>query len=96
MLKPVPIVCFGSNDGGLSFGPYKQVLAAKSMNNYSNNKPRDPHGLKEEVKIKYHAIKVVARRFLNGTAAMMELFVAVAPPIDWAGYCALTPPNQLV
>ena len=35
-LKRVCAVCFGSNDGGLFFGSYKQVVAAKSINNYSN------------------------------------------------------------
>ena len=32
----------------------------KLMNNYSNNKPHNPHGFKEEVKIKYDAVKAVA------------------------------------
>ena len=52
------------------------------INNYSNNKPHSPHGFKEEIKIKYNAIKAVDRRFPNGTSAMMELLGAVAPPID--------------
>ena len=59
-LNQVHNVCFGSNNVGLSFGSYKQVVAAKSMNNYSNNKPHDPRGFKEEVKIKYNAVKAVA------------------------------------
>ena len=87
-------VCFGSDNGGLSYGPYKQVVAVKLMNNYSNNKPHDPHGFKEEVKIKYDVAKAVAGRLLNGLAAMMELLGAVVPPIDWAGYCQLTPVKQ--
>ena len=37
-------VCLGGDDGGLSYGPYKQVIAIKSMNNYTNNEPYDPHG----------------------------------------------------
>ena len=40
-------VCFGGDDGGLSYRPYKQVIAIKSMNNYTNNEPFDPHGFKE-------------------------------------------------
>ena len=71
-LKGVHIGCFGSNNGGLSFGPYKQVVGVKSMNNYSNNKPHDPHGFKEEVKIKYNAVKAVDGRFPNRTAVMKE------------------------
>ena len=66
------------------------------MNNYSNNKPHYPHGFKEEVKIKYHAVKVVARKFPSGTAVMMPLLGVVVLAIGWAGYCALTPAKQLV
>ena len=35
-------------------------------------------------------------KFPNGTAAMMALLGAVAPAIDWAGYCALTPDKKIV
>ena len=66
------------------------------MHNYSKNKPHDPHGFKEEVKIKYNAVKAVAGNFLNGTATMMELLAATAPPIDLAGYCQLTLPKLLI
>ena len=66
------------------------------MNNYSNNKPNDPHGLKEEVKIKYDAVKVIAGMFPNPTAAMIALFGAAVLALDWARYCALTPTKQLV
>ena len=52
------------------------------MNNYSNNKPRDPNGFKEEVKIKYHVVNAVAGRFPHGTRAMMDLLGAAIPPID--------------
>ena len=41
-LKRVRTACFGSDDGGLFVGPYKQVVAVKPMNNYSNNQPHDP------------------------------------------------------
>ena len=43
------------------------------MNNFSNNKPYDPHDYKEEVKIKYDSIKATARKSPNGTAVMMAL-----------------------
>ena len=66
-------VNFGSDNGGLSYGPYKQVVAIKSMDNYSNNKLHDPHGFKEQVKIMYKANKAIAGKFPNGTAALMEL-----------------------
>ena len=66
------------------------------MNNYSNNKPHDPHGFKEEVKIKYNAVKVVAGKFSNGTPAMLELLGAERLALDWVAYCAIPPIDQLV
>ena len=68
----------------------------KQLNNNSNNKPNDPHGFKEEVKIKYNAVKEITRKFPNGTAAMMTLFAAVAPPLDRVAYYGLTPDKQLL
>ena len=65
------------------------------MNNYSDNKPHDPHGFKEEVKIKYNVVRTEAKRVPNLTAAMLELLGAAVPPIDLADYCQLTPAKQL-
>ena len=64
---------FGSNNGGLSYAPYKKVVAVKLLNNYSNNKPHDPHSFKEEIKIKYNTIKAVAKKFPNRIAAITVL-----------------------
>ena len=55
-LKRLRTVCFGSDDGGLSYASYKQVVAVKSLSNFSNNKPHDPHGSKKEIKIKYDSL----------------------------------------
>ena len=52
-------ICFGGNDGGLSYPPYKQVVAVKSLNTYTNNKPQDPCGFKEQVKTKYKVTKAI-------------------------------------
>ena len=52
------------------------------MNNYSNNKPHDPHGFKEEVKIKYDAVKAIAGKFPNRTAAMLAVLGATVQAID--------------
>ena len=51
-LEIVQKVCYGSDDGGLSFKPYKNVVAVKLLNNFTNANPNDPHGFKEELKIK--------------------------------------------
>ena len=63
-LKRIRIVCFGNDDGGLSYASYKQVVEVKSMNNFSNNKPYDPYGYKEEIRIKYDSVKKRYRAIL--------------------------------
>ena len=68
----------------------------KLLNNYSNNKPHNPHGFKEEVKIKFDFVKAIHGKFPNGTAAMTTLLAGVSPPLDWGGYWRLTPDKQLV
>ena len=67
------------------------------MKNYTNNEPYNPHGFKEQIKIKYEATKAIAGKFPNGTITLMELLSRAQPaPLDWAGYCALTPDQQPV
>ena len=58
-------VCFGGNASGLSYGPYTQVVAIKTLNTYTNNEPQDSHGYKEQVKIKYEATKTIVGKFPN-------------------------------
>ena len=96
-IKKLRTVCFGGEGVGLSYGPYKQVAVVKSMNNYTNNEPYDPHGFKEQIKIKYEATKVIARKFPNGTAVLMDILSKAQPAaLDWAPYCALPVDQQLV
>ena len=67
------------------------------INNYTNNEPYDPHGFKEQFKIKYKATKAIARKFPNRTAASMELLNKAQPAaLDWAADCALPADQQLV
>ena len=61
------------------------------MNIFSDAKPNDPHGFKEELKIKY-----VFGKFPNGTGLMLELLKAEVPPLDWAVYCRLLVAEQLI
>ena len=95
-LKQVHTVCFRRDDRGLSFAPYKQVVYMKLMNSYSNNKPHDPYGFKEEIQIKFDAVKTEAEQFPNGTGATMELLRVGTLAVDQAGYCLLPPTQQLV
>ena len=36
IINQLQTVCFSDDDDGLSYGPYKQVVVIKSMNNYTN------------------------------------------------------------
>ena len=94
-LKQLPTVCFGGDGSGLSYTPYEQVVAVKLLNNFSNNKPHDIHGFKEEVKIKYNSVKAIAGQFPNGIATMMLLLAVETIPSDWVAYCALILDKQL-
>ena len=49
------------------------------MKNFSNTKQNDPHGFKEELKIKYNAVLAVVGKFLNGTGPILKLLAAEVP-----------------
>ena len=66
------------------------------MNNYSNNKLHDPHGFKEEVKIKYNAVKLVGERSSNGTAVMMALIKQNVLALIWVDYYSMVPVDQFM
>ena len=86
--------CYGIDDGSLSFKPHKNVVGTKSLNNFSNAKRNDPHGFKEELRIKYNAVLVVDGKFRNGTGPMLELLAAKVHAVDWAGYCVMDVADQ--
>ena len=71
-------------------------MAIKSLNNFTNANPSDPHGFKEELKIKYEAVLAVVGKFPNGTGPMLELLKAETPPRDWTYYCWLTVAAKVV
>ena len=81
-------------DKGLSFKPYKQIISVKLLNNFSNIKPNDPYGFKEEIKINYNAVLVVIEKFPNGTGVMMKLLKAEPISFTWANYCAIPVAGQ--
>ena len=70
-------------------------MAVKSLNNFSKAKLNDPHGFKEELKIKFDAILAVVGHFLNSTGPMLELLKAEVPTLDRADYCILPVADQL-
>ena len=87
-------VCYRSDDGGLSSKPYKNVVVGNSLNNFSNVKPNDPHGFKEELKINYNAVLAVVGEFPNSSGPMLQLLAVEVPVLDWAAYCGMTVANQ--
>ena len=80
-LAILQIVCYRSDDGGLSFKPDKNIVVVKSLNNFSNAKPNNPHRFKEELEIKYDAVLAVVGKFPNGTGPMLELLTAEVPAL---------------
>ena len=52
------------------------------MNKFNNAKPNDPHGFKEELKIKYDALLAFVGKFPNGTGPMLELLKAETVPSE--------------
>ena len=46
-LHRLKVICYESDDGGLSHKPYKIAVAVKLLHNYTNPKPSNPHGFKE-------------------------------------------------
>ena len=90
-------ICFGGNNGGILYPPYKQVVATKSWNTYTDNEVHNPNIFTEQVKIKYEAAKEIVGRFPNGTATLMLLLSNAKPnALDWDRYCALPSEGQVV
>ena len=69
-LQKLIFTCYESNDGSLSHKPYKIAIAVKSLHNYSNTKPNNPYGFKEELKIKEEATLVIVGKFPNRTGVI--------------------------
>ena len=51
-LKLLRDICNGSDDGGLSYQPFKVIAAVKALCNYTNSDVRNPHVYKKELKTK--------------------------------------------
>ena len=51
---------------------------------------------KEEIKIKFDAVKAVVEKFPNRAGAMIELLKSEVPALDLAAYCAMPVVEQIV
>ena len=69
-LKRLRTIYHKSDDGSLSYKPYKVVVAVKSLHNISNSKPSNFHAFKEELKIKFDAVLAISRKFPNRIGVM--------------------------
>ena len=58
-LDRLKLICYESDNGGLSHKPYKVVVPVKSLRNFINPREDNPHGFKEEVKVKYNATMAI-------------------------------------
>ena len=71
-------MCFGSNNGGLTYPPINAITIIKGLHNHLNWDASDKHPFKEDMKTKFAAAKAVAGNFPNGKA-FMELMMKQTP-----------------
>ena len=77
-LKLLCDICNGSDDGGLSYHPFKAVAALKSLCNFTNPDVGNPHVFKKELRTKYDATKAICGLFPYGTAILVFVIQDVA------------------
>jgi len=70
-LESLRDICNGSDDGGLSYQPFKAVVAMKGVCNFTNPDVSNPHLYKKELKIKYDAMKAICGKFPFGTETLV-------------------------
>ena len=79
-LKLLRDICNGSDDGGLSYQPFKAIVAIKGVCNFTNSDVSNPHVYKKELRTKYEAMKAVAGRLPFGTETLvfaMQQFISL-------------------
>ena len=72
-LKLLRDICNGSDDGGLSYHPFKVIAAMKGLCNYTNSDVSNPHLFKKELKTKYYATKAICGDFPFGTKILLHV-----------------------
>ena len=70
-LESLRDICNGSDDGGLSYQPFKAVVAIKGVCNFTNPDVSNPHLYKKELRIKYDAMKAICGNFPFGTETLV-------------------------
>ena len=89
-LEQLQLICSQNDDSGLSYTPYKGVIATKFLLNFTNPRPDDPHEYKEELKIKYSVMTIIAGKFPNGTGLLKYLLAKEIIPLNCIDYFGLS------
>ena len=92
-------ICNGSDDGGLSYHPFKAVVALKSLCNFTNPDLGNPHLFKKELRTKYEATKAICGLFPFGTETLvytMKNFISTGgnPGNTLATFYSLSPAQR--
>ena len=95
-LDQLRVVFYQNNDGGLSYQPYKTVVAIKLLHNFTAFKLEDPHGCKEELKVKNNAKMAITGKFPNGTGLLEILLAKEQVSLYCNNYCGMTPEQWLI
>ena len=66
-LKSLCNIANGSDDGGLSYQPFKVVSTLKSLSLFLSQAVTNVHYFKKELKVKYKATKSICSKFPFGT-----------------------------
>ena len=67
------------------------VPGIKSLHNFTNFKPEDPHRYKKELNVKYDAATAIVEKFPNETGFLEKLLAKETVPLTWNNYCGMTP-----
>ena len=91
-------ICNGNDDGGLSYQPFKTMVAIKSLNLFSSQDVSNVHYFKKELKVKYKATKAFCGNFPFGTAILMHViqtFPGGLATNGWCDFCVMDADDQL-
>ena len=95
-LKLLHSICNGSDNGGLSFKPFKAIVAVKILNNVTTYDPTNVHYYKHELCTKYDATKSIFGKLPFGTVIMafLKIHTDNTPNMDFTNYCRMNNTNK--
>lgn len=90
-------ICNGSDDGGLSYHPFKAMVAIKSLNLFSSQDVSNIHYFKKELKTKFEATKAICSKFPFGTGILVfaiQNFPSGKLTNEWVDFCKMKDNEQ--